>query len=47
VEGRDCGASKIKPPPTTPKASLHPKKVTLCMWWDWKGVLYMSSFRTK
>ena len=27
-------------PPTTPKAGLHPKKVMLCIWWDWKGVLY-------
>ena len=26
--------------PTTPKAGLHPKKVKLCRWWDWKGVLY-------
>ena len=29
-----------EPPPTTPKAGLHPKKVMLCKWWDWKGVLY-------
>ena len=29
-----------EPPRTTPKASLHPKKVILCIWWDWKGVLY-------
>ena len=29
-----------EPPPTTPKASLHTKKVMLCIWWDWKGVLY-------
>lgn len=28
------------PPLTTPKAGLHPKKVMLCIWWDWKGVLY-------
>ena len=27
-------------PPTTPEAGLHPKKVMLCIWWDWKGVLY-------
>ena len=27
-------------PPTTPKSSLHLKKVMLCIWWDWKGVLY-------
>ena len=29
-----------EPPSTTPKASLQPKKLTLCIWWDWKGVLY-------
>jgi len=29
-----------EPPATTPKASLHPKKVMLHIWWDWKGVLY-------
>ena len=28
-----------EPPPIIPKAGLHPKKV-LCIWWDWKGVLY-------
>jgi len=22
------------------KAGLHPKKVMLCIWWDWKGVVY-------
>ena len=27
-------------PPETPKADLHPEKVILCIWWDWKGVLY-------
>ena len=29
-----------KPPPTTPQASLHPKKVMLYTRWNWKGVLY-------
>ena len=29
-----------EPPPATLNASLHLKKVMLCMWWDWKGVLY-------
>ena len=28
-----------EPPPTTTKAGLHPKKV-MCIWWNWKGVLY-------
>ncbi|XP_018058409.1 PREDICTED: histone-lysine N-methyltransferase SETMAR-like [Atta colombica] len=27
-------------PLATPKADLHPKKVMLCVWWDWKGILY-------
>jgi len=25
---------------TAPKAGLHPKKVMLCIWWDWKGIVY-------
>ena len=29
-----------EPTPAIPKAGLHPKKVILCIWWDWKGVLY-------
>ena len=24
----------------TAKPGLHPKKVLLCVWWDWKGVVY-------
>ena len=29
-----------EPQPMTPKASLHPKNVTLYIWSKWKGVLY-------
>ena len=29
-----------EPPPTTPKSSLHPEKLMLCILWEWKGVLY-------
>ena len=36
--GSDRVASETTP--TTPKAGLHPKKVMLCIQWDWKGVLY-------
>ena len=40
VERKRSWGKGNEPPPTTPKASLHPKKVMLCKWWDWKGVLY-------
>ena len=42
--GRVHGPSKINPPPTMPKSSLLPKKVMLCIWWDWNGVLYCEVF---
>ena len=29
-----------EPPTTTLKSDLQPKKVMLCIWWDWKRVLY-------
>ena len=40
VEWKRSWGKWNEPPPTTPKAGLHPKKVMLCIWWDWKGVLY-------
>ena len=40
VERKRSWGKRNEPPPTTPKAGLHPKKVMLCIWWDWKGVLY-------
>ena len=40
VEQKRSWGKRNEPPPTTPKAGLHPEKVMLCMWWDWKGVLY-------
>ena len=39
VERKRLWGKRNEPPPTTPKAGLHPKKV-MCIWWDWKGVLY-------
>ena len=40
VERKRSSGKQNEPPPTTPKPSLHPKKVMLCIWWDWKRVLY-------
>ena len=40
VEWKRSWGKRNEPPPTTPKASLHPKKVMSRIWWDWKGVLY-------
>ena len=40
VEWKRSWGKRDEPPPTTPKAGLHPKKVMLCIWWDWKGVFY-------
>ena len=40
VEEKRSWGKRNEPPPTTPKAGPLPKKVMLCIWWDWKGVLY-------
>ena len=37
---RDHGASEMNHHQPHQKAGLHPKKVMLCIWCDWKGVLY-------
>ena len=44
VEWKRLWGKQNEPPPTTPKASLHPRKVMLCTWWDWKGILYYELF---
>lgn len=36
---RDHGISE-EAPSTSTKASLHPKKIMLCIWWDWKKIIY-------
>jgi len=42
VERKKSWGKRNEPPLATPspKAGLHPKKVMLCVWWDWKGILY-------
>ena len=40
VEWKRSQGKQHEPPPTTPKAGLHPKTVMVCIWWDWKRVLY-------
>ena len=38
VEWKRLWVKWNEPPPTTPKACPHPKKVLLCIWWNWKGI---------
>ena len=38
VEWKRLWGKQNEPPPTTPKADIHAKKVRLCIWWDWMGV---------
>ena len=40
VEEKRLWAEQNEPPPTTPKSTLPWKKVMLCIWLDWKAVLY-------
>ena len=40
MEWKKSWGKRNEPPPTTPKAGLHPKKVMLYIWWDWNGVLH-------
>jgi len=40
VERKRSWGKRNAPPLATPKPGLHSKKVMLCVWWDWKGILY-------
>jgi len=40
VERKRSRGKRNEPPLAIPKAGLHSKKVMLCVWWDWKGILY-------
>jgi len=40
VERKRSRGKRNESPLATPKAGLHPKMVMLCIWWDWKGILY-------
>jgi len=37
---KDLGESGMNYLLATPKADLYPKKIMLCVWWDWEGILY-------
>ena len=45
VEQKRSWGKQNEPPPTTPKANLHPKRVKLCIWRDWKESSIMSFFQ--
>ena len=40
VERKRSWGKRNEPSLVTPKAGLHPKKIMLCVWWDWKEILY-------
>jgi histone-lysine N-methyltransferase SETMAR len=40
VERKRSWGRQEERPLSTPKAELRQKKVMLCIWWDWKGILY-------
>lgn len=40
TEQKRAWGKRNKLPLATPKTSLHLKKVMLCVWWDWKGILH-------
>jgi len=46
VERKRSSGKRYEPPLTALKASLHPKKVMLCIWWDWNRVLRISSIQS-
>jgi len=37
---RKSGVDFGKSSTSTPKPNIHANKILLCIWWDWKGVLY-------
>ena len=40
MEWKRWGSKWNEPLPTTAKDGLHLKNVMLCIWWDWRGILY-------
>jgi histone-lysine N-methyltransferase SETMAR len=40
VERKRSWGGQGERPLSTTKAELHQKRAMLCIWWDWKGILY-------
>ena len=47
VEWKRSWGKQNEPPPTTPKPGLHPKKVMLCISWDWESSIMSSIWKIK
>ena len=39
-ERKRSWSQRNQPPQRCAKPGLHPRKVLLCVWWDYKGILY-------
>ena len=39
-ERKRSWSQRNQPPQRCAKSGLHPRKVLLCVWWDYKGILY-------
>ena len=37
-------SQRNQPPQRCAKSGLHPRKVLLCVWWDYKGILYFELY---
>lgn len=40
VKRKRSYGKRDEPPQTTPKQNIHAQKIMLCVWWDFKGIVY-------